>query len=353
MKIRENVSIASLTTMRIGGVARYVIEITDARDVRKAYAFAYEKDLPVWVMGGGANTIGLDDGFPGVIILNKLRGIEIQSEVAGSLILKGMGGENWDNFVAFACRRGYSGMEMLSGIPGTLGAAPVQNIGAYGQEISQVLLEVFVYDSLKDRAMRMPARALGLGYRRSIFNTGKGVGRYFIISVTVRLRREQVEPPFYASLQGYIDEHHETDFSPENIRRMVLAIRGSKLPDPAVEASAGSFFKNVVLTPEEAKVASAKGYPVHQKSDGRIVLNSGWLIEKAGLSGKVFNGFKVSERAALVLINESGRSYEDLKAAREAIREKVKEKYGFELLQEPVELRAEKHDGVGRRGDGE
>lgn len=339
MRIRENVPISSLTTIKIGGPARYVIEITDARDVRKAYAFASEQGLPVWVMGSGANTIGKDSGFHGVIIVNKLRGIEIEREVAGELTLKGMGGEKWDDFVAFACRRGYSGIEGLSGIPGTLGAAPVQNIGAYGQEISQVIEEVFAYDSKKDRALRIPAHAMDLKYRQSIFNTGKNVGRFFIMSVTVKLRRgASMQPPFYTSLQAYVDEHKETDFSPENIRRMVLAIRSAKLPDPSEEASAGSFFKNVELSEEEEKSAEEKGYPIYEKPDGTKIINSGWLIEEAGLKGKIFHGFRVSEKAALILINDEAESYADLSAAREEIRKIIKDKFGYDLAQEPVEV---------------
>lgn len=339
MRIRENVPISTLTTIKIGGPARYVIEITDARDVKKAYKFAFEQNLPVWVMGAGANTIGTDKGFPGVIIVNKLRGIEIEREVAGELTLKGMGGESWDDFVAFACRRGYSGIEALSGIPGTLGAAPVQNIGAYGQDISQVLVEAFCYDSKKDRALRYPAESMGFGYRRSVFNTGKKQNRYFIMSVTVKLKRAKLQPPFYNSLQKYIDDHQETDFSPENIRRMVLAIRGEKLPDPKEIPSAGSFFKNVELkTPEEIKFAEENGYPVYQKSDGSTIINSGWLIEEAGLKGQVFHGFKVSDKAALILINEDAKEYADLAAARQEIQAKVKEKFGYDLAQEPIEV---------------
>lgn len=339
MKIRENVLISSLTTIKLGALARYVIEITDARDVRKAYHFAFEKNLPVWVMGAGANTIGTDQPFPGVVIINKLRGIELEREVAGQLMLKGMGGEKWDDFVAFACRRGYSGIECLSGIPGTLGAAPVQNIGAYGQEISQTLAEVFAYDSKKNRAFRIPVSSMDLKYRQSIFNSQEQQNRYFIISVTVNLHRApQLQPPFYRSLQTYIDEHGVTDFSPENIRRIVLAIRKAKLPNPAVEPSAGSFFKNIVITDEEFAVAQEKGHQVYEKPDGTKLVNSGWLIEASGLKGYASHGFHVSDKAALVLINDSATSYADLAAIRSEIVDKVQAEFGYQLQQEPVEV---------------
>ena len=338
MNIRENVPISTLTTMRIGGKARYVIEIKDRDDIKKAYDFAAEMGLPVWIMGGGANTIGKDTGFRGVILLNQLKGIEIVKESPDELILKGMGGEMWDDFVAFACQRGYSGVESLSGIPGTLGAAPVQNIGAYGQEISQIIEEVEAYDSKEHRYTTIKSRDMKMKYRQSIFNHGPDAGRYFIISVTVKLHKDYLKPPFYKSLQGYIDEHKETDFSPENIRRMVLIVRNSKLPDPKEEASAGSFFKNVTISGTEIDEAKEKGYPTYKKPDGSTIINSGWLIENAGLKGKTFNGFRISEKAALILINDSAKTYEDLKQARTSIRNIIKEKFGYELEQEPVEI---------------
>lgn len=337
MKIRENIPISELTTMRIGGPARYVIEATTPEDVKEAFDFAAEKNLPVWVMGGGANTIGRDEGFDGVIILNRLRGIEVVSEDGGILILRGMGGEIWDDFVKFSAEKGYSGIEAMAAIPGTLGAAPVQNIGAYGQEIAEAIENVEVYDAKEKKFLTLMPADLGMSYRKSIFNQPENKGRYFITAVTVRLQKKELKPPFYTSLQRYIEEHGETDFSPANIARMVTAVRASKLPDPKEEASSGSFFKNVYLTDAEVPAAEAEGLQVWQEN-GKNIVNSGWLIEDAGLKGKTFHGMKVSDKAALVLINENAKSYADLAAAREEIRKIVHDKYGFELAQEPVEV---------------
>lgn len=337
MNIRENIPISTLTTMRLGGEARYVIEIRKVSDVAAAYDFAKEQGLPVFVLGDGANTIGYDEGFDGVILLNRLQGVQIMREVAGEILIQGMGGENWDSFVEFSTKRGYSGIEAMSAIPGTLGAAPVQNIGAYGQEIRQVLDSVEVYDTKAHRILRLRCERLQFGYRRSIFNTGNQVGRYFIISVTVRLRRGRLTPPFYNSLQRFIDENGETDFSPANIRRMVSEIRAAKLPDPKVEASSGSFFKNVIIKDDEVAAAEAQGIKVWQE-EGKNKINSGFLIEEAGLKGKELHGMRVSETAALILINDHAKSYAELAAAREEIRAAVKEKFGYFLEQEPVEI---------------
>lgn len=338
MKIRENVLISGLTTMRLGGAAKFVVEVSSKDDVVEAFKFAEERGLPVWMMGGGANTIGHDEGFPGVVILNKLRGIEVVDEKDGEIVLRGMGGEVWDDFVKFACEKGYSGIEAMSMIPGTLGAAPVQNIGAYGQDIAQVIENVEAFDTKMSKFVTIGKDEMKMEYRHTRFNYGEDAGRFFIVAVTVRLKAGDLEPPFYNSLQRYIDEHHETDFSPNNIRRMVSAIRSEKLPDPEKVASAGSFFKNVYVGRAEADAAEDQGIPLWRNEDGSGKINSGWLIEACGLKGKVMRGIRVSNKAALVLINESAQNYADLAAAREEIVGAVAEKFGLVLEQEPVEL---------------
>lgn len=350
MKIRENVAIATLTTMRLGGNARFVLEVERPEELPEAYKFASERGLPTWIMGGGANTLGRDEGFDGVIILNRIRGLfvqqggqwieanELAESEASEITIRGMGGEGWDDVVEFTCERGWTGIEALSKIPGTLGAAPVQNIGAYGQEVGQVIKEVTAFDTQTNVFVTIEKAEMGLGYRRSKFNSGPEVGRYFIVSVTMALEKGQLLPPFYNSLQRYIDEHGETDFSPKNIRKMVSEIRREKLPDPKRIASAGSFFKNVYVDKTGADKAEAKGIPVWRNADGSGKINSGWLIEACGLKGKALYGFRVSEKAALVLINESSDSYADLAKAREEITDSVFGKFGYRLQQEPVEI---------------
>jgi UDP-N-acetylmuramate dehydrogenase len=338
--MKENIAIASLTTMRLGGAARYVAEVGDIDGLKKTYDFARENGLPVFVLGSGANVIGRDEGFEGVIIVDKFKGIEVVKEENGELVVKAAGGEVWDDVVKFTTELGYSGIEAMSAIPGTAGAAPVQNIGAYGQDISQVVQSVEAFDAETEEVVMIPKEKLGFSYRRSIFNSGEGAGRYFIIAVVLRLKKGELEPPFYTSLQKYVDDNRVTDFSPENIRRMVAEIRAMKLPDPESVASAGSFFKNIYLSDEEAEKARERGIPVWDYSEGmRNVVNSGWLIENAGLKGKMFHGFRVSDKAALVLINESAKSYADLEKAKTEIVKAVQEKFGFKLEQEPVEIK--------------
>lgn len=369
LKIEENVPIRNLVTMRIGGPARFVITVTSKEEIPEAYQFAKERNLPVCVLGGGANTFAKDEGFDGVIILDRIMGIsEVERPVAKSsevessenensegesseggdiAYFKAYGGEQWDDLVTYVSERGYSGIEAMAGIPGTAGAAPVQNIGAYGQEVTQVIVSVDAYDTKTGEFVVIPASEMKMSYRKSIFNSGENVGRYFIYATTVRVKKGQLNPPFYRSLQAYVDEHHETDFSPLNIARMVKAVRNSKLPDPEKIASAGSFFKNVYLTDEEADEAEARGIQVWRNAkevgpdspEKRTnLVNSGWLLEEAGLKGKVFHGMKVSEKAALILINEDAKTYADLAAAREEIANIVFGKFGFRIEQEPDEI---------------
>jgi UDP-N-acetylmuramate dehydrogenase len=228
-------------------------------------------------------------------------------------------------------------MEGLTSIPGTMGAAPVQNVGAYGQEISQVVVKVECYD-MKEHEMREFTRdECKFAYRESIFNFGPEAGRYFITHVVLRLKKGQLKPPFYTSLQRYLEEHNIKDYSPESIRFAVAQVREYKMPDLRFEASAGSFFKNIYLSDEEAEQAKARGIEVWREN-GQNIVNSGWLIQNAGLSGRTFYGVRVSEKASLILINDGARGYSDLARARERIVWAVEKKFGFRLEQEPVEM---------------
>jgi len=336
MKIRENIAISTLTTMKLGGNARFVIDVETEDDIPEAYAFADENELPVYVLGCGSNIIGRDGGFNGVILVNKIRGMGIESEEDnGRVELYSYSGELLDDFVAYSTSLGFSGIEALSAVPGTVGAAPVQNVGAYGQDIAQTIVYVRAYDVLLEDFVEIPKIDMDLSYRHSIFNSGKTVGRYFITKVVVCLEHTELKPPFYNSLQKYLDDHGITQYSPETIRRAVRAVRAGKLPDPDEIPSSGSFFKNVYLTTDkEIRDAEAKGIPVWD--GGKIP--SGWLVENAGLRGQTFHGMRVWDKAALVLVNESAHNYSDLAAAREEIIERVRQKYGYTLEQEPMEL---------------
>lgn len=341
LNVREQVPIAELTTMRLGGAASYEVTVQHLADIPQVLEFADQRKLPVWVMGAGANTIGTDAGYRGVIMRNEITGMQVLSEADGRILIRANAGELWDDLVGFACARGYSGIEAMSLIPGTVGAAPVQNIGAYGQDVASVLKAVYAYDSIERKFVLLDdLTELAMDYRRTSFNRGEG-RKHIIVAIVLELTRGELQPPFYTSLQNYIDEHQETDFSPQNIRKMVCEIRQAKLPDPKIEASAGSFFKNIVIPNDEIAEAQAKQIPVWTNPDGTGKINAGWLIEHCGLKGEDLYGFRVSDKAVLVLINQSATSYAELTKARQKIVDAVKTRFGFELEQEPVEIPAE------------
>jgi UDP-N-acetylmuramate dehydrogenase len=259
-----------------------------------------------------------------------------EKPTAGGVRLKIMGGEYWDDVVAYACKKGLTGIEALSKIPGLAASAPVQNIGAYGQEIADTLVEIDVFDTSDSSYKTLSKSDLKFSYRKSILNT-TDINRYFVISITLDLKSGEMPRPFYNSIEQYMKEHSISDCSPQSIRQIVSAIRDSKLPDPMEQASSGSFFKNIYLDNNEALIAESKGYPVYRGKDGNKI-NSGWLIDQAGLKGRLLHGMRVSEKAPLVLINESAKGYNALKAARAEIVAKVYDKFGYWLEQEPVEL---------------
>ena len=331
MKITENVPISTLTTMRLGGPASFLIEVENKTDVIEAYNFAKSHNLPTFIIGGGANTLGHDEGFNGVLIKNTIEGI---TDEEGTLTI--MGGTIWDDAVDYACKHDYTGIEALSKIPGLSGAAPVQNIGAYGQDISQTFISAEVYDTTTGEFKILTKDDFGFSYRQSILNTTEK-NRYFVLSITLGLKVGRMERPFYNSIEKYIFDHNETVFTPMNVRKMVSAIRADKLPDPAEKASAGSFFKNIYITEEEVFDVTQRGIPIHRGTDG-IKINAGWLIEQTGLKGQLLHGIRVSDKTALVLINESAHSYNDLVAARNIITNAVYEKFGYHLTQEPIEI---------------
>jgi UDP-N-acetylmuramate dehydrogenase len=295
--------------------------------------------LAIFVLGGGSNVITHDEVFEGIVLLNKIKGFEIISETDETTDVKIGAGEVWDEVVEKAIELGLQGIEAMSGIPGTAGAAPVQNVGAYGQEIADTLISLEAYDSKTDTIVTISADECDFSYRNSIFRD-KEKGRYCILNITLRLNKAEPKPPYYASLQRYIDENDIREVNLSVIRVAVLNIRSEKLPDPAELPSAGSFFKNALV--EKWKLEELqKEYsdiPNYAMSDGRYKIPTGWLIDKADLRGYRSHGMRVYEKNALVLVNDSATGYDDLAAIREEIVQIVFDKFGIKIEQEPLEL---------------
>ena len=339
MDVMTNISLKQYTTMKLGGEARYMATADSASDVVSLYRNARKENLPIFVLGGGSNVITHDEVFEGIVLLNKIKGFEAISETDETTDVKIGAGEVWDEVVEKAIGLGLQGIEAMSGIPGTAGAAPVQNVGAYGQEIADTLISLEAYDSKTDTIVTIPADECDFSYRNSIFRD-KEKGRYCILNITLRLNKAEPKPPYYASLQRYIDENDIREVNLSVIRVAVLNIRSEKLPDPAELPSAGSFFKNALV--EKWKLEELQreysDIPNYAMSDGKYKIPTGWLIDKAGLRGYRSHGMRVYEKNALVLVNDSATGYDDLAAIREEIVQIVFDKFGIKIEQEPLEL---------------
>jgi UDP-N-acetylmuramate dehydrogenase len=338
MDIRQNVSLRDYSTMRLGGTAAYLVDVHDRHEVEQAVAWAEEQGLPVMMIGVGSNIVWRDEGFPGLILVNKIMGFSEQQEDAENYFVTVGGGENWDSVVERVVAKGMTGIEGLSLIPGTTGATPVQNVGAYGQEISQTLVSVEAYDRQAKQTINIQNIDCGFAYRTSRFKTTDR-GRFFITSITLHLLHGNPQPPFYGALQQYFEEHGIHDPTPQVMRDAVIAIRTSKLPDPAVVANNGSFFANPIIDEGQLAQLQAKfpDIPRWPAGEGKVKIPAAWLVEKAGFKGvhDSETGMATWPNQALVLVNEHAQSTAQLLAFRQKILDTVKQQFDITLEQEP------------------
>lgn len=339
MDIHTNIPLKNYTTMRLGGNARFMTDVHTPEEAAEVCRNALKQNLAILILGGGSNLIVSDKGFSGIVVRNRIPGFEIVSDDASHTIIKIGAGENWDSVVKRTVDMNLSGIEALSAIPGTSGAAPVQNIGAYGQEIAETLVSLDAYDIETDAFVTLQNGDCGFSYRHSIFR-GEASGRYVIVAITLQLYKAAPQPPFYKAVQDYLDQHNITLYTPQVIRDTVIAIRTDKLPDPSVYPNTGSFFKNAIIEDWQLKDlrTAYPDMPVYDMPDGRFKVPTGWLIEQTGLKGKVLHGIKVHDKNTLVLINESAKNYADLASAREEIIGAVRDKFRIQIEQEPLEI---------------
>ncbi len=325
--------------MRLGGNAAYLTEITSRRELTEALAWAEEQpNLPVIMIGGGSNIIWRDEGFPGLVIVNKIMRFEEQQEDVENYYVTVGAGENWDDVVARVAEKGMTGIEALSLIPGTAGATPIQNVGAYGQEIADTLVSIEAYDNQLKQFVTLPAADCAFSYRSSRFKTTDR-GRFYITAITLHLMHGNPQPPFYRALQAYLDEKGLTDPTPQIIREAVIDIRRSKLPDPATVANNGSFFANPIVDAELFSQISTDhpGIPNWPTDDGRYKIPAAWLLEQSGFKDvhDAETGMGTWPAQCLVLVNEHAQSTAALLKFRQKIIDTVRQKFDITLVQEP------------------
>lgn len=344
MRIQENVPLAPLTTLKLGGPARYFVEAKTIDEIRAGVEFAQSRKLPLFVLGGGSNLVVSDTGWPGVVLKMAMGGIE-ESAHDGLLQFEVGAGEEWDKFVARAVARNCSGVECLSGIPGSVGGAPVQNIGAYGQEVAEAIESVLVLDLKDGQIHELCREACRFSYRTSIFNS-TGQGRYLIVRVTFELTPGGASRVEYADLKKHFHGWSETPGLGE-VREAVRRIRASKgmliTPEDEDCRSAGSFFKNPIVSlrqhQELEQRAAVRGLqiPSYPALEAQRKVSAAWLVEHSGFARGYRSGpVGISRKHALAIVNRGQATAADVMSLKDAIQSRVEEIWGIWLEPEPV-----------------
>jgi UDP-N-acetylmuramate dehydrogenase len=340
---RERIPLAPYCTMGVGGPARFFVEAADEAIVLDALAWARQRGLPCRVLGGGSNLLVGDDGVEGLVIRIALRGLTIADERAG-VTITAAAGEPWDALVDQAVSRGWAGFECLSGIPGLVGATPIQNVGAYGQETSETLTAVRAVDTQTGRVHTLSNQECRFTYRDSRFKSQEPE-RWIVLAVQYRLRPGGAPTVRYAELERYLAARGIARPSLAEVRESVVAIRRSK--SMVIEAgdenrrSCGSFFTNPIVAPAEAvRVEAASGDPTMPRwaqPDGRLKLAAAWLIERAGFPRGFRDGpVGLSTRHTLAVVAHEGAQAHDVLAFAGRIQAGVLARFGVRLTPEPV-----------------
>ncbi len=338
--LQRNVPLAPLTTLGIGGPATDFVRAETVDEIREVIAWAEAQREPLFILGGGSNVLIADHGFDGVVLQIDLRGTTVLTEDTGAVTVHVAAGERWDDFVAFAVDRGWAGIECLSGIPGLTGATPIQNVGAYGEEVSETIIGVEAIERDTGRVVTLTNRECGFGYRQSVFkNAAKD--RYVVTAVTFRLKPRGSATIRYPELQKYLDEHEIDASDLQQVRGAVIAIRKRKgmVLDPSDPdtRSDGSFFMNPVVTParfEEIR-RDAENIP-HFPSGDQIKLSAAWLIEQTGFhKGFAHGNVGLSSKHTLAVINRGGGTSREVLELVGMIQDRVRERFGVEMQPEP------------------
>lgn len=332
MNIRKNISLKSYNTFGMDCNASAMLEIEHISHLEEYASSSYKGMFPELILGGGSNIL-LTKNFEGIVLLNKIKGIEKVEEDSEHVIVKAGAGEVWNSFVTYCVERNWGGVENLSLIPGTVGASPIQNIGAYGVELKDVFESLDAFDMTTSGIVRMSASDCDFGYRNSVFkNIYKG--KYLILSVHFKLKKSPEFNTSYGAINDELKVMGITELSTKAISDAVCNIRRSKLPDPAVTGNAGSFFKNPEVSEDKfnelkQKFPAIVSYPVANSTHRKLA--AGWMIEQCGWKGKTIGKIGVHPQQALVLVNYGGGSGKEIYNLSERIKDSVLNTYGVIL----------------------
>ena len=339
MNILENYNLGSLNTFGVSVTAKFFVEIVSEEELQILFSNSLFKENPKLFLGGGSNIL-LTQDFVGIVILNKLKGMEIVEEDSKNVFIRSMSGEIWNDLVNFAVDRNYWGIENLALIPGTVGAAPMQNIGAYGVELKDTLVSIEAYEISSSKKRIFSKEECALGYRDSIFKNSLK-DKYFISAVILKLSKEAKPNIDYKVLQEYLTLQKIEVKNPKDISGAVSAIRRSKLPDPKKIGNAGSFFKNVFVSQEKLEEL-LKTYPAipNFKDGTEIKIPTAWFIEQSGpTDGTSWKGYRIGavgvhDKQSLVLVNYGGATGSEIYNLSTQIINTVFSKFGIKITPE-------------------
>ncbi len=332
----RKVTLADLTTLRLGGPAADLVEAPDEATLVEAVRSADEDGTPVLVVGGGSNLVVADEGFPGRVVVVGSKGLRVEGDTCGGAFVEAAAGETWDDVVAAAVENEWVGIEALSGIPGTVGATPIQNVGAYGQEVAETVAQVRTWDRSTRRIRTFFAADCGFGYRTSHFK--QNPDRYLVLSTTFQFRLGDLGAPVqYAELAGVLGVGTGERAPARAVREAVLDLRRSKAmvldPEDHDTWSTGSFFTNPVV-PADLVPEGAPSWP---QPDGLVKTSGAWLIERAGFTKGYGNDrVRLSSRHTLALTHRGGGTTHDLLELARELQTGVQQRFGITLVNEPV-----------------
>ena len=338
--IQENVSLAEFTTFKIGGKARLFVRATGETEIIEALKFAEQNDLEVFILGGGSNVLIADEGFDGIVLQIALKGISALTEKDETVYITAQAGEDWDEFVAFCVKNNLAGVECLSGIPGFVGGTPVQNVGAYGQEVSETIESVRVFDRKSKEILELTNADCKFAYRTSIFNTTEK-NRFVVLAVKYALKKNGAPKIVYQDLQTFFGDKKPTL---TETRQAVLKIRSDKsmvINSKDINTkSAGSFFKNPIVSKEkyaEMCVSWGDVIPNYVVGAETLKIPAAWLIEKSGFQkGYVKGNAGLSTKHTLAIVNLGNASANDVLALKKEIQMQVKKRFDVDLKPEPI-----------------
>ncbi|MEK7641497.1 MAG: UDP-N-acetylmuramate dehydrogenase [Patescibacteria group bacterium] len=330
--IKEKVSLAPYTTFKLGGLARFYCSVNTEDELVEACQFAREKDLQIFILGGGSNILISGKGFNGLVIRMRIKGITIEEKESGAVCVTAAAGELWDDLVEKTVSEGIYGLENLSAIPGTVGAAPVQNIGAYGAEVSETIIEVRAFHIPTLTFVQLSKAECGFSYRDSVFKHDKG--KYVITRVYFGLFKNGKVNTSYREVQQYFAEKEIAEPTLQEVRDAVIDIRWGKLPDWKLWGTAGSFFKNPVISAVafaelKKRYPDLPGFP---EPDDRVKVSLGWILDKVcNVKGLCVGNVCVYEKQALVLVAKPGATSEEVVKLAQDLMKAVKEKTGIDI----------------------